>query len=118
MIAAQHATQFAHHWIEAWNRHDLDAIMEHYVDDVQFCSPMIIQLQVNELGKIDGTDELRRYFETALKAYPHLRFTLLNVLAGVNTIVVHYVSVNDKQAAEVFELNANGKVKTVLCNYA
>ena len=34
------AEAFAAHWIEAWNSHDIDAILSHYVDDVEFLSPL------------------------------------------------------------------------------
>ena len=30
-------------WCDAWNRRDLDAIMEHYADDVEFSSPTVNQ---------------------------------------------------------------------------
>ena len=33
------ARRFAGHWLEAWNSHDLDAVLSHCSDDVVFSSP-------------------------------------------------------------------------------
>ncbi|SEA63640.1 hypothetical protein SAMN05660909_02788 [Chitinophaga terrae (ex Kim and Jung 2007)] len=33
-----HTESFASAWLEAWNSHDLDAIMEHYDESIVFYS--------------------------------------------------------------------------------
>ena len=33
MITKEFASAFAHHWIESWNKHDLDEILSHYSDE-------------------------------------------------------------------------------------
>lgn len=33
MIDTAFAEHFAHEWIEAWNSHDLEAVLSHYSDD-------------------------------------------------------------------------------------
>jgi len=33
------ANEFAANWINAWNRKDVNAVLEHYVDDAKFISP-------------------------------------------------------------------------------
>jgi hypothetical protein len=117
MITVEQANDFSRHWIKAWNDHDIDAVMEHYIDEVEFYSPVIAALNVNAEGKIIGVVNLRAYFLKGLAAYPDLHFQLNNVYTGVNSIVVHYISVNSRMALEVFELNDEGKVMRVLCNY-
>jgi ketosteroid isomerase-like protein len=37
------AWKAARDWCDAWNRRDLDAIMEHYSDDVEFSSPTVVK---------------------------------------------------------------------------
>ena len=37
------AEAFAANWIDAWNRHDIDAILSHYSEDVIFLSPVAAQ---------------------------------------------------------------------------
>src|SRR5258708_3069473 len=41
MITEEQAAAFGRDWIDAWNRHDLDAILSHYDDAVVFCSPFV-----------------------------------------------------------------------------
>ena len=41
MLTAGEAHELAHHWVEAWNDHDLERILAHYADDVVFSSPFI-----------------------------------------------------------------------------
>jgi hypothetical protein len=42
-------------WIDAWNRHDLEAIMTHYADDVLFTSRAAVELG----GDLDGRSVAR-----------------------------------------------------------
>jgi ketosteroid isomerase-like protein len=35
------AKRFAFEWVEAWNRHDIDAVLAHYSDDFEMTTPMI-----------------------------------------------------------------------------
>jgi ketosteroid isomerase-like protein len=34
------ARRFARQWLDAWNSHDLEAILSHFRDDAVFSSPM------------------------------------------------------------------------------
>ena len=36
------ATDFANDWIAAWNAHDLDRIVGHYAQKIEFVSPLIV----------------------------------------------------------------------------
>jgi hypothetical protein len=117
MITIEIANKFAADWIAAWNSHDIDRIIDHYAHDVDFVSPMIVRILAKPDGKIGGTTELKKYFTKGLEAYPDLKFELYNVLAGMNSIVIHYKSVKNLIAAEVFILDADGKVKDCICNY-
>jgi ketosteroid isomerase-like protein len=38
------AREFAAAWYAAWNAHDLEAILEHYADDVEMSSPLVAAL--------------------------------------------------------------------------
>jgi hypothetical protein len=107
---------FAAEWIAAWNRHDLDAILSHYADDVVFTSPFAVRLTGD--GTVRGRDALRAYFATALTKFPDLQFRLRHALAGVNGLVLLYDSVENLLAAEAFEFDVDGKVTRVNCHYA
>lgn len=116
-ITAQQGECLAREWVEAWNRHDLDAIMGHYADDVVFTSPFVPILANEPTATLQGTTALRAYFAKGLAAYPDLRFELLDVLTGVRSVTLYYRSVKDKVAAETMSLNAEGLVARVECHY-
>ena len=117
MIINEKAEQFAEEWIKAWNNHDLNTILSHYSDQIEFYSPFIPLLKFNETGVITNKADLKRYFEIGLNAYPDLQFTLHNFFTGIDTVVLYYTSVNGRLAAEVFQLNEEGKAIKVFCNY-
>lgn len=118
MTTDEKAKNFAEEWIKAWNDHNLDAILSHYSDQIEFYSPFIPLLKFNETGLITSKTELKRYFEIGLNAYPDLHFKLHNFFTGIDTVVLYYTSVNGRLAAEVFQLNEEGKAVKVFCNYA
>jgi ribosomal protein S18 acetylase RimI-like enzyme len=106
---------FAADWIAAWNRHDLDAILSHYADEVVFASPFAMRLTGD--GTVRSKDALRAYFAAALTKFPYLQFRLRHTLAGVNGLVLLYDSVENLLAAEAFEFDADRKVCRVTCHY-
>jgi hypothetical protein len=108
---------FAQEWLQAWNSHDLEAIMHHYADSIVFYSPLILKLNNDPSGRIQGKEELRKYFSKGLQAYPDLFFELYHVLEGVNSVVLYYKSVNNRLSAEMMVLNDEGKVVEVRAHY-
>lgn len=117
MLNHQTATAFANSWISAFNSHNPDLILEHYSDRVLFASPFVQYLHFNEQGVIHNKQHLRSYFETGLKASPDLHFQLQHVYAGINSVVICYLSVNSKMAAETFVLDDTLKATQVFCHY-
>jgi ketosteroid isomerase-like protein len=111
------AASFGSTWIEAWNSHDLDRILEHYANDVTFHSPFIVKVLGDDRGRIVGKQALRAYFAKALAAYPDLHFTLRTVLSGVDGITLYYTSVKGLLAAETMLLDASGNIATVHAHY-
>ena len=117
MITNDIATKFAKDWISAWNSHDIEKIIHHYAEDIDFISPLVVKILNKPDGKVFGKADLKNYFLTGLAAYPELKFELYDTLAGVNSIVIYYKSVKNLIAAEVFILNDKGTVQTCICNY-
>lgn len=111
-------SNFAQEWLQAWNSHQLDAIMSHYAEDVVFYSPFIIKINNDPAGNLRGKTALQAYFSKALTAYPDLHFDLIQVLEGVNSVVLYYRSVGNRLAAEMMVLNKEGKVVEVKAHYA
>jgi hypothetical protein len=112
------ARQFGQDWVNAWNSHDLDTILAHYDDDVELISPVALKLLNNGDGAVRGKTALGAYFLRGLQAYPELHFELIDVLWGLETVVVYYRNnVRQGKAAEVMQLTAAGKVRRVWANY-
>jgi hypothetical protein len=117
-IQAAFAHSFAQDWVESWNSRDLDRILSHYDDDVVLISAVALNLLNNGTGFVQGISALREYFFLGLNAFPNLHFELIDVLWGVETIVVYYGNnVRDGKTAEVMQLNHAGKVCRVWANY-
>lgn len=109
--------QMALEWVSAWNSHDLERILGHYEDDIVLISPVAAKLLQND-GVVRGKPALRQYFARGLEAYPEVHFELIDVLWGVETMVLYYSNtVRGTKAAEVMELSAAGRIRRVWGNY-
>jgi hypothetical protein len=93
MIDRDWADSFAREWINAWNAHDLDRIFSHYSDDFEMTSPLIVQRRGVPSGRLKGKDAIRPYWHQGLTASPSLRFELIGVMIGVNSLAILYRNV-------------------------
>ena len=119
MINEQQARQLAQGWVAAWNRHDLNGIMNHYADNVEFWSPTVISRQGIPSGKIQGKAKLREHFAKGLELFGNnIRFDLLQVLVGVDGMTVYYRRENDAEVADVVVLDENNKAVHVRAFYS
>lgn len=116
MIDTQTALALGSEWVDAWNAHDLEAILRHYDDDVVFTSPYVVALGFDPSGTLHGIRTLRRYFAAGLSRFPDLRFDLYGVLAGVDSVTIVYTGVRAQQVAEVMALH-HGVAVRVRCHY-
>jgi ketosteroid isomerase-like protein len=116
-VTAAEAEEFAREWIAAWNSHDLEAILSHYAEDVEFFSPFVIALMGREDGVVRGREDLHDYFSRGLPAYPDLHFVHHETLAGVASVAIRYTSVGGREAVEVMELDEDGLVTRVTAHY-
>ncbi len=118
MISPEQADQLARGWVDAFNRHDLDAVLDHYADDIEFSSPAVIDVMREPTGTIRGKPALEAYFGQALEKYPDLGFEVLHILTGVNSVTILYRSLHrGRLGAEVMTLNGHGKVSRVTVHY-
>ena len=117
MLTEKQAREFASHWIDGWNSHNLDAIMAHYDEKVVLTSPVAQKIMNIPSGTIEGKAALQVYFAKGLDFYPDLRFELIEVMWGINSVVVHYKNQKGTKVGEFMELNPAGKVIKVVVNY-
>ena len=83
------AQSFAEQWVRDWNAHDIDALLRHFTEDVVFTSPVAVRLFGGD-GVIRGKDALRAYWSEGVRLIPDLRFEVVAVYTGVNTVVINY----------------------------
>jgi uncharacterized cupin superfamily protein len=117
MMDAAAARRFAASWIDAWNRHDLDAVLAHYAEDCEFSSPLIVDLAGEPTGVLRGKAALRAYWSLGLQRIPDLRFELVDVLAGIGQATVYYRG-HRGMAAESCQFDANGLITRAAASYA
>ncbi len=97
--------------MRAWNAHDLDAVLVHFRDDVEFTSPVAAQVVPGSGGVARGKAALREYWEAALKVFPDLHFDVLDVYRGESTLVINYRNHRGELVNEVLTFDGDGLVR-------
>ncbi len=111
------AREFAKEWIESWNAHDLERILAHYSSDVVLVSPVATKVTGDASGTVRGKEALRSYFRRGLELYPSARFTLVDVMQGLSSVVLYYENQIGTRTGEFMEFGADGTVVRVVANY-
>ncbi|MBF0282849.1 MAG: nuclear transport factor 2 family protein [Magnetococcales bacterium] len=104
---------FAEHWIDAWNRRDVEAVLSWFAENVTFTSPKATV----ETGSptVHGKAALRTYWLKALEGVESLEFILDSVSydAERRTLVILYTASRDDRmvrACEISRFDAHGQV--------
>jgi ketosteroid isomerase-like protein len=105
VLTGDEADAFVAEWMAAWNSHDVERILEHYADDVEYFSPFIAAMAQPDGpgadGRLVGKDAVRAYFAAALDKYSELHFDPpMHVAAGAGSVSFVYESVNGLTAVE------------------
>jgi len=106
---------FADEHVATWNRHDLEAILALYTDDVELTSPLAER--VIGTSTIRGRDEVRKYFEAALTRFPDLRFELVNAYGSVGSATLVMRTIEGRTVAEVLTLEPDLRISRVIAHY-
>ena len=117
------ADAFVAEWMEAWNSHDLERILEHYSDDVEYYSPFIAAMAEpggpGSDGRLVGKGPVREYFAAALGRYDDLHFDPpVHVAVGAGSISFVYASVKNLTAVETLVFAPGSRiVARAHCHY-
>ncbi|MCG7596400.1 nuclear transport factor 2 family protein [Mycobacterium sp. PSTR-4-N] len=84
------AETFSRQWVDAWNAHDVERVLDHFDDAVVFTSPVAAQVLPTTGGRVAGKEALREYWVRALELHPDLHFTVEAVYEGVDVMVINY----------------------------
>jgi hypothetical protein len=102
---------FAEAWVRAWNAHDVEAVLDHFSDDVVFTSPVAARLLPETGGVVHGKAALRNYWATALARQPDLHFAVIGVYQGESTLVINYRNHRGQLVNEVLSFDGDGLVR-------
>jgi hypothetical protein len=73
-------------------------------------SPLIVSLMAEPSGTLRGKDRVRAYWAKALERRPGLKFQLLRVTFGVDSLAVHFQSETGRRSIDWLVFGENGKV--------
>ena len=105
------ARRIAAAWVAAWNRRDLDAILDCYAEQAVITSPLVGRRFARSDGTLRGLAELREYLAVSLPAAPDLHITPQHTLVGVDGVAVLYERESGALVAEVLLFDAAGKIR-------
>lgn len=116
-MTKEFALAFANDWVNAWNARDLEKVLSHYSEDFTIESPLAVKLYPQSGGTVIGKDEVRKYWTIGLEKSPNLKFELLDVLIGVNSLALHlFNAASTKKSIEVVSFNNDGRIyKATVC---
>lgn len=105
VVSTPESGSFAEGWLTAWNRHDVEAVLTHFHDDVVFTSPVAVRVVPESKGVVRGKAALREYWNVALKSMPDLHFEIIGVYQGESVLVINYRNQSGTLVNEVLEFD-------------
>ncbi len=100
-------------WCDAWNRRDLDAVMEHYAQDVVLTSPLIVKRWGIADGRLQGKERVRENFAIGMRN-AGLHFDFVDVLLGVDAFCVIYRRETGVLVSDLCLVDDQGRTKRVI----
>jgi ketosteroid isomerase-like protein len=101
---------FGRRWNDAWNAHDLDAVLALLHPDVAFSSPHVPTIAGEPSGVLHGKRAVRAYWAEALRRMPDLHFDLLGVTVGHDAVAIRYTNQAGMESVEILLLDDDGLV--------
>jgi ketosteroid isomerase-like protein len=107
------AVEYSRQWTDAWNRLDVEEVLEHFDNDVVFSSPKA--LEAVGVPTVRGKRAIRDYWMLALQPVKSLRFTVVRVIWDPDTselAIIYDREVNgrDDRASEILQFGPGGRV--------
>jgi hypothetical protein len=100
-------------WLQAFNAHDVKALVALYADDCTHTSPKIRALHPETGGKLLGKAALTEWWTDAIRRLPGLRYEKTALTANASRVFLEYVRHAPNEApmpvAEVFDVR-DGKI--------
>lgn len=100
-------------WLNAFNEHNLEALLDLYADDSQHFSPKLKIRQPETNGLIIGKDAMRTWWQDAFERLPDLVYREEQLTANNNRVFMEYTRIvggePNMSVAELLEIK-NGKI--------
>ncbi len=109
--------QAARRWINDWNQRNLEDVMTHYAEDVEFYSPTVVKRWNIAEGKLIGKTLVEQHFRKGIEEMPGIQFEFHSILYGVESVILFYKRETGKLAADLVVFNDAGKVREVRSYY-
>jgi predicted SnoaL-like aldol condensation-catalyzing enzyme len=87
----EHNKQIAIQWFEAFNNHDVEAILKLYDDNAQHYSPKLKVHHPETNGLIKGKAALNKWWTDAFARLPDLKYHVLKFTADANQVFMEYI---------------------------
>ena len=117
-MTKEFAKIFAVEWVEAWNSHDLEKILSFYTEDLTIETPMAVKLYPLSHGFVSGKTELRKYWSIGLDKSPDLKFELIDLFIGVNSVSLHLFNLSSaRRSIELMSFDKHNKVNRAIVTY-
>ena len=105
--------QVALNWIDAFNEHDLEKLLNLYDDNAIHFSPKLKIRQPETNGRISGKASLRSWWADAFDRLPSLQYHLKNLIVNDEQLLMEYqrevTGEPDVMVAEILEIS-NGVI--------
>jgi ketosteroid isomerase-like protein len=100
------ARAFADRWISEWNRKDVEAVLSHFSESVNFTSPRA-KATVGT-SRVEGKSRLREYWTKAIDRIQMIHFTLDYVIRDGDRIGLVYIAEIDGRRMRCVEFMVFG----------
>ena len=118
MLTMEKTADYVKRWVAAFESKDLDRVLAFYTNDVIFHSPLVARLSHDPSGTVQGKAALRAYVKKGFEVFDHIKFTVLDVLRGVDSIAIHYKGITGTHVVEVLFFDKDGVVRESYVHYA
>ena len=105
--------QIAIQWFDAFNKHDLEALLSLYAEDAKHYSPKLKIHQPETNGLIHGKEALRNWWRDAFTRLPELYYQVIRIMSEDDQIFMEYnrqVPGEDEMRVGELLMIQNGKI--------
>lgn len=89
-MSPQTPLEIAKFWLDAFNRHDLNALLDLYHEDAEHFSPKLKLRKPETNGMVRGKDALRLWWKDAFDRMPGLQYIEKKLTANNERVFMEY----------------------------